>query len=127
MSWTRAHINLQRTVLRHAIDESIVVKNFAVSGSYTNGRWTDVTPVTGAVSANVQSAAGESLQLLPEGTRTTDAIEVWSTDEFRPLRRTVGSKATIIVWKGREYSAEVVEDWWQNGRYWFALCTLVDQ
>jgi hypothetical protein len=125
--WTKAKINLQRTVLRHSMDESITIENFDVPGQRINGRWVDNSAVTGAVTASVQPAAGESLQLLPEGTRTTDAIEVWGVTEMRPLRREEGKKATVITWKGRKYSAEYVEDWYQQGRYWFALCTLVDQ
>jgi hypothetical protein len=127
MAWSNAKINLGRTVRRHSIDEDITVKQFNTPGMRMGGRWVDSSPITGAATASIQPAIGESLELLPQGTRTTDAIEVWGTSEMRPLRREEGKPADRIVWKGREYSAEVVEDWWQHGRYWFAVCAVVDQ
>lgn len=127
MSWINAKLNMGRAVRRMSQDATIVIQNFPTSGTRIGGRWVESEAVSGALTASVQPAAGESLQLLPEGLRTTDAIEVWGLTELRPLARKEGQRATLIEWKGRTYSAEHVEDWYENGRYWFAVATLVDQ
>ncbi len=127
MSWINAKINMNRAVRRMSQDETIVIQNFDSAGARIGGRWVEGISVTAALTASVQPAAGESLQLLPEGLRTTDAIEVWGLTELRPLKRQEGQRATLVEWKGRTYSAEYVEDWYENGKYWFAVATLVDQ
>lgn len=126
MAWNNAKINLQRAVNRLAIDESIVIENFP-AGMRIAGRWVESPAVTASVTASVQVASGEQKQLLPEGLRTTDAIEVWSTSEVRPLKREEGKPTSNVRWNDRVYSVEHYEDWYAHGRYWFAVCSLVDQ
>ncbi len=109
------------------MDESIVIENFDTPGMRLGGRWVDSVSVTASVTASVQIASGKTKELLPEGLRTKDAIEVWSTSELRPLQRAEGKQPTIVHWDDAEYEVQVLEDWYAHGRYWFALCSKVDQ
>lgn len=127
MAWNNAKLSLLRAVMRLSIDESITVENFDTPGQRINGRWANPASVTAAMTASVQPASGRSKQLLSEGLRNTDAIEVWATSELLPLKRAEGKPPSLVHWKGDKYSVEVLEDWYQHGRYWFAVCSKVDQ
>lgn len=127
MAWNNAKINLQRAVRRMSIDEDIVVENFPTPQQRVGGRTVESLSVTAAVTASVQPARGDTLQLLPEAQRTGDEIEVWCLQELRPLNRSSAKSPSLIHWKGKKYKVAVLEDWWQHGRYWFALCSKVDQ
>jgi hypothetical protein len=127
MTWTNAKISLQRAVRRHSIDETIVIENYDDPGMRIGGRWVDTPAVTASVTASVQIADGKVKELLPAGLRNRAAIEVWSLSEIRPLEREDGTIASRVRWDGDTYQVDVLEDWYENGRYWFALCTKVEQ
>ncbi len=126
---SRARINLQRTVLRHSQDEPIVIEGSDGPGQRIGGRWSDPVSVTASISASVQPASPESLQLLDDGSRTGSEIELWCTTEGVPnvIKRAEGKPAAVVQYKGRRFKVVAVEDWWEHGRYWFALCSMVDQ
>ncbi len=109
------------------MDETIVVENYDDPGVRIAGRWAGPNAVTASVTASVQPAEGQIKQLLPEGLREKDAIEVWSLSEVRPLNRDEGELPSRVRWNGNTYQVDVLEDWYKLGRYWFALCTKVEQ
>lgn len=127
MAWNNAKTDLSSAVRDLSIDEDIVIENPSGPGMRQGGRWIDPPAATAALTASVQPASGNSLELLPQGSRTQGAIEIWGTSEIRPLERAEGEPATIVRWKGATYRADVVEDWYEHGRYWFAVCTRVEQ
>ncbi len=129
MAWSNARITLQRAVKRHSIDEDIVVEGYETPGTRIAGRWTNPQSVTAAVTGSLQPASPESLDMLAEGSRTGSELELWCTTNAVPaiMKRAEGKPAAIVHWKGQHFKVVAVEDWWQHGRYWFALLSLVDQ
>lgn len=92
-----------------------------------SGRFVEAQSVTAAATASIQPASGETLQMLPEAQRTSNMLEFWGLSEARPMKRADGKSPSIVHWKGEHYKVMAYEDWWQHGRYWFALCSKVDQ
>lgn len=109
------------------MDESITVENFDTPGMRIGGRWVDPVSVTASITASVQIASGEIKELLPQALRNKDAIEVWSVTEIRPLKRAAGKPPTRVHWEEAAYEVHIFEDWYEHARYWFALCSKVDQ
>ena len=124
-----SRIDLKRAVRREAMNESITVYNYG-SGMRLGGRWADGAAVTAALTASVQVASGQTLQLLPPGTRISEAIEVFSlTDggDLLPLQRSDGKRPSEVEWRGDRYTVEVFEDFSELANYWWALCSSVEQ
>lgn len=127
MTWNNSKINLSKAVRRQSMDEDVVLEYYAQSGMRIGGRWVDPPAVTAGVTASVQIATGKEKQLLPEAVRLKDAIEVWSTSELPAMNRDEGTPAARVRWNGNTYEVVVLEDWYEHGRYWFALCSKVSQ
>lgn len=127
MTWNNGKIDLADAVRDLAIDEDVVIENYDSPGMRIGGRWVPSASVTAGVTASVQPASGHEKLLLPEGMRSRDAITVFSTSELRPLDRSGGKPPSVIQWKGRRYSVEVLNDYYELGRYWEALCSSVEQ
>jgi hypothetical protein len=83
----------------------LVRKSFApgtlVKGSWVNGAGLEPLPFGGTV----QPPSGETMRVLPEGTRKSDVIEVIALRdiEFNVADPETGRKSDIIVWQEREY------------------------
>lgn len=75
------------------------------SGTRVKGSWVagpeEETPFKGTV----QPPSGETMKVLPEGTRKSDVIEVIAPRdmEFTVADPESKTKSDLIVWQGREY------------------------
>lgn len=129
MTWNNAKINLSRAVRRMSTDETLTLENFETSGMRIGGRWVDSNATTTGITASVQplEKVGEETEQLPQGFRTQEMIGVWSLSEVRPLAREDGKKPSLITWRGKKFSVERVENYYEHGRYWYALCSQVQQ
>lgn len=121
-----AKISLARAVRRLSMDESLTLYN-PPAGMRIGGRWAETDAVTSSVTGSVQEADGELKQLTPELARASHAIEVFATSALTPLQRSEGKRPSELLWRGKKYSVEVLEDWSEHGLYWWALCSRVSQ
>jgi hypothetical protein len=73
------------------------------------------------VVAIVQSNGGEKLIRLADGSRISDAINIWCRHSLHAA--TAKTAADIVVWEGQRYVVKVSNDWSQYGIGWFkATC-----
>ncbi len=121
-----AKLSLVRAIRRLSMDESLTLYT-PPAGMRIAGRWAEGTAVTSAVTACVQVADGESKLILAEGLRTAEAIDVYALSGLAPLQREEGTRPCELLWRGKRYSVETVEDWSEHGLYWYALCSRVTQ
>lgn len=121
-----SRINLFRAVRRESMDESVTLNVYS-PGVRIGGRWSEIAPTTAACTASIQVVTGEVKQAIAEQFRSSETIEVFAVSELQPLSRSDGTRPSEVVWRGKRYSIEVLEDWSENGLYWSALCSLVEQ
>jgi hypothetical protein len=86
-----------------------------------NGR-AQMQPQTYPVFGVVQPASGRTLELMPEATRTSENIEIWTT--FGIQEASDQTAADEIIWKNRHYVVTHVDpfDNWGAG-YVHVVCT----
>lgn len=129
MAWNNAKIDMTDAVKLMAIDETVALYVHTDPGMYIGGRFVQPTAVTTGITASVQpgSGNGEELMRLPEAMRTREVIDVWATSALVPLARNSGRPPDLVQWRGKSFSVERVENFSENGRYWYAFCVAVDQ
>lgn len=54
-------------------------------GSYVKGEWVNGADTTVVIAAVIQSAEPDDLILLPEGTRTTKAVKIYTTSSIQTV------------------------------------------
>jgi hypothetical protein len=130
MSNTVAKINLQNgpgSALRRLSQQAqLTLIRAGESGSWVDGRWVDGFS-DGVQFTGVCQAYTDEKEELPEASRMKRLIKVWSTSELRPLRRENGKPGDIIVWNGVAYEVSLFWDRSNDGNYWTAVGTAVDQ
>lgn len=86
-------------------------------GQYIKGRWVNGAPKEDVpFKGTVQAASGKTMELLPEGKRSSEAIRViapinLSFTSAESEKQVIGD---IIIWEGRQYEVQVVRPW-KNG------------
>lgn len=110
-------------------DLSSTVANFATGtytvtradgpGSHVDGVFTPASSSTLAVLAAVFPLAGRELQRLPEGRRTGDVREMFTTVALRVSAPE--QAADLVEVDGASFEVEVVEDWNAAGRFYRSL------
>jgi hypothetical protein len=75
------------------------------TGERVKGSWVKGPEVETLFRGTVQPPSGETMKVLPEGTRKSDVIEVIAPRgmEFTVADPETGEKSDLIVWQGREY------------------------
>lgn len=107
------------------VSDTLTITRADGPGTYVGGIFVP------AATSEVQVAAlvvpllgGPQLMRLPEGLRSTDAIEVFSV---APLRVDApGQRPDVIAYNGHTWQVDVVDDWGGAGGFYHALATKVE-
>jgi len=90
-----------------------LVKRSFTSGERVKGSWVEGTAVDTTFEGTAQPASGKAMELLPEGKRSTEAIQVFAPIEieFTPADDREQRSGDRIIWKGREYEVQVARQY----------------
>jgi len=89
-----------------------MVKRSFAPGSRVKGIWKEGEPTDTKFWGTAQPATGKAMELLPEGKRNTEAIEVYAPIEmqFTPADEDLKRSGDIIVLRGRMYEVQVARE-----------------
>jgi hypothetical protein len=114
------------------MDLSGVIESF-LTGIYTVTRtqpatFTDGRAVSGSTStfttrACIQPASGRQLKELPEGSRSDEAVAIYSESELLTVGAT--QEADTLVYRGEVWQVQNVKRWDELGNYWLGVATKV--
>lgn len=79
---------------------TITRRRYSAGSRATTGYWTEGATTDTSITASVQPASGEDLQVLPEGERTRRAIKVYTTTELRTTSPQDGTRSDELVIAG---------------------------
>lgn len=79
---------------------TITRRRYSAGSRAATGYWVEGSSTDSSITASVQPASGEELQVLPEGTRTKRAIRVYTTTELRTADPQAGTSADDLVISG---------------------------
>lgn len=113
------------TPLLAAIGTTITLHRRA-AGTYVDGLWVSGGLTTSSLTAHVQPADPETIQILPEGERTEGAIAIYTRAPLISSNDETGLESDRVVWNGREYRVRIVEDWTQSFGYARALAVRLE-
>jgi hypothetical protein len=97
-------------------------------GSYVKGKWVKSPGDAAGVQfmGTAQPASGKAMELLPEGKRSSETIQVFAPIEieFTPADSGKQVGGDIIVWQDRCYEVQVAKKW-DNGLlpHWELIAT----
>jgi hypothetical protein len=85
----------------------------ANTGSYIKGKWVKDPGNDVTFLGTAQPASGKAMELLKEGKRSSEAIQVFAPIEmdFTPADSEKQVSGDIIVWEGRCYEVQVARKW----------------
>ncbi len=72
-------------------------------GSYIDGKWADGIPTPVSIKAVVQNAQPNDLILLPEGTRSTEAVKLHTTTKINTVSEVGETNADTFTYDGDTY------------------------
>ena len=90
------------------------------AGSYVDGKWVDGVLGSVQIKAVIQNANPDDLILLPEGTRTTEAVKIHTTTKVNTVSETGETDADQFLYNGHRYRIYDVFDR-QIGNYYKAV------
>lgn len=73
------------------------------TGSYVDGKWVDGADTPVPIQAVIQNANPDDLILLPEGTRTTEAVKIHTTAEVKTVSEAGETDADQFLYNGHRY------------------------
>lgn len=82
--------------------EPVDIKRFG-AGSYVEGEWVNGSQTTIPIKAVVQNAQADDLILLPEGTRSTEAIKIHTTTKVNTVSEVGETNADTFFYDGDTY------------------------
>jgi hypothetical protein len=92
------------------------------AGSYTNGRWADGATSSFTIKALIYPAvrpfAGREVEHLPEGQRSQEAIEIFTSTALRTGEGAGGVGADVVSYNGKSFFIESVEYWNGTGNFY---------
>jgi len=77
--------------------------------------------------AAVMPMKQKDLQRLPEGQRTEGGVDVFSKEPLQTARVNECRVADRICYRGVNYQVELVDDWFEQGGFYQALCVRLDR
>jgi len=89
-------------------------------GGYVQGKWVNGVPSDVPITAVVQNADPDDLILLPEGTRTTEAVRLYTTAKIKTVSEVGETDADQFNYNGSKYRVYDVFDR-QIGNYYKAI------
>lgn len=86
-----------------------------------HGRAVDTPGTTVELTGVVQPASGETMQIIPEATRSVGMIEIWT--QYNVQGETDTDAPDLIVWQGKHYIVSRTDPWTNWGVGWVhAVC-----
>lgn len=73
------------------------------TGSYVDGKWESPAPTTVPIKAVIQNANPDDLILLPEGTRTTEAVKIHTVSKVNTVSEAGETDADQFIYNGHRY------------------------
>ena len=90
--------------------KEVTVKRYEAStidhGRFVSGAETEFTAII-----SVQPVTGRELLNLPEAQRTKGVLKGYTVTELKTADETGKTKADVVVYKGKNYEVQTVEDW----------------
>lgn len=93
------------------------------AAAFVNGVAQPATAAPLSFRGLVQNATGAQLQRLPEGTRVSETIAVYSQTQL--FAKTASLLADLVVYQGNTYEVSDVRDWSMLAGYFEYLCVRV--
>ena len=93
-------------------------------GSYVDGDWVDGVSATVNILAVVQNANADDLELLPEGTRTSEAIKIHTVAKVKTVSEDGETNADTFPYDGDTYRLYAVNKR-KIGNYFKAVGTRI--
>jgi len=90
------------------------------AGEYVEGKWVDGVAGPIPIKAVIQNANPDDLILLPEGTRTTEAVKIHTTTKVKTVSEVGETDADEFLYNGSRYRIYDVFDR-QIGNYYKAV------
>ncbi len=106
-------------VVNALCDELALVVTRSAASTYTGGRLDTPTTAALSISASVQPLTGRDLKRLPEGSRVSDALVLFTTTELKTSG--AGQSPDLIAIGGESYEVQNVEAWGNVGSFWKAI------
>lgn len=92
--------NVSGALLRWQEPLDIIRKD---TGSYVNGEWVNGSDIIVPIKAVIQNANPDDLILLPEGTRTTEAVKIHTTSTINTVSEVGETDADQFDYNGSRY------------------------
>lgn len=122
------------------IDMSPVVRMFALPassvyiaqsqqpGNWVNGRFEEAARTNfGLTFCTVIPVDGDELQTVPEALRTREALQFFSQDQIRPVKRETVQSSDLLLYNGHTYEPLTDANWNAQANYWDVVALKVDQ
>lgn len=112
---------------------TITRRRVAAGSRGSDGRWTDGASTDTSITASVQPAQGEDLQLLPEGLRIRRTVKVYTATELQAGDQQAGTSPDQLVISGLvgiddgTYEVQTVKPYYALLAHHKALATLVQE
>ena len=103
---------------------AVTLRRFAAP-TYVNGMAVATAPTVSSLDAAVQPSTRREVMKLPEGERTKEAISIFTVEVLQESDVSTGAKSDQVVWKGRTYEVQIVEDWTIQAAYALAIATRI--
>jgi hypothetical protein len=118
-------IDLSDVIEALGTDTYVVTRSTSAQGDDGHGRVAAGAITTLPIVASIQPASGRVLERLPEGERSGDFIRVWTATPLQTTDATTGLAGDTLVYKGKSYQVEQVNDWSESGNFCDALARQV--
>ncbi len=96
-------------------------------GSYTSGRWSEVSGSSVPITASVQMLSAKEMLRLPEGQRETAARKLYTTTLLKAADVAAGTRAGRVTYEGETWEVLAADDWDDLGGYYKAIVTKAGQ
>lgn len=104
--------------------EKIELTRFS-SGTYVDGVWVNGSSTIIQINAVVQNAQADDLILLPEGSRSSEAVKIHTVTKVKTVSENGESNADIFSYNGKTYKIyDVFER--KIGNYYKAVAIRID-
>ena len=82
-----------------------------IAGEYVDGVWTSISGAPFDITAIVSVAGPDERQMLPEGSRSRDAVAVYTATELLGINETTGQQGDRVEWESEMWEVQTVKQW----------------
>lgn len=95
-------------------------------GNFVNGRWVAGATVDVYIRGTLQPTTAEDLEILPEGSRKSGLVTLYTKSEIRIAGDTLNTESDLIVVSGKTYKALQAHDRTFLGGYYKIILEQVE-